>query len=107
MPLLKDDVLLGEKYARIIGQSQVRDEAGVGTIVPGNPFNTKINMGYEDEESHNGSWFKDFTEWENALAGLFPSAKIEWERELCRAVVNGVRIGFFDKLNNCGYIVTN
>jgi len=107
MPLIKDDILLGEKYARIIGQSQVSDEAGVGTIVQGSPFNTKINMGYEDEESHNGNWFNNFLEWETALSEIFPNARIEWERELCRAVVDGVRIGFFDKLNNSGYIISN
>jgi len=107
MPQIKDDIFLGEKYAGIIGQSQVRDEAGIGTIVPGNPFNTKINLGYEDEESQNDAWFDNFEEWENTLSELFPSARIEWERDLCRATVNGVKIGFYDQQNKSGYLIMN
>lgn len=101
MPLLKDDSLLGEAYSRIIGQSQARDEAGIGTIVQGNPFNTKIALSQEQEESVE---YNNFEKWENDLSAKFPSAQLAWERNLCRALVNSVPIGFFDKSMNTGYL---
>lgn len=102
--MIKDDKLILETYARIIGQSQAKSQPGIGTIVPGNPFNTKLINGYEQEEETDGVEYDDFFHWQNSVSTKFPNAQLAWEKNFCRAIMNDVPIGYFDQNTKTGMI---
>jgi hypothetical protein len=100
----KDSKLIFEKYTRVIGQSQAQSQPGIGTIVSGNPFNTKLIRGYEGNEETDGQEYKDFHAWQKAVATKFPNIQIAWEKNFCRALVDSVPVGFFDQNTKTGMI---
>jgi hypothetical protein len=102
--MLRDDILLAETYNRIIGQSQAKDQAGIGTIVQGNPFNTKLTIGNENEESMEGEEVQDYNKWKNIITKKFPQSQVKWEGNFCRALIDGKSIGFFDRNTNTGMV---